>query len=332
MQVMIVNQSEVAKLLPMGECIELMAETLATLARGDVILPLRPVMRVPGGALAMMPAWLGGPPTMGMKVIGIFPGNAGTEFDSHPGVVMLFDAEHGQPLAIIDASEVTAIRTAAVSGVATRLLAREDAGDLALIGSGVQAWTHLEAMLLVRPVRRVRVWSPHAGRRQRFAERAAAHYRIATEAMATPREAIEGADIICTATASSEPVVLGEWVAPGAHINAVGSSTATARELDTAAVARARLYVDRRESTLNEAGDFLMPKAEGAIDDTHILAEIGELLIGPGTGRTSADDVTLFKSLGLAIEDVASARHIHARALEQGLGTLVELGGSRHSD
>jgi alanine dehydrogenase len=332
MQVLIVNQSEVARLLPMAECMEVMANALKTLARGDVILPLRPVMWLPErvGALAMMPAYLGDPKAMGLKVLGIFPGNVGTEYDSHPGVVMLFDTEHGQPLAIMDASEVTAIRTAAVSGVATRLLAREDAGDLAILGSGVQARTHLQAMLLARTIRRVRVWSRTPEHARQFAGEAARRHGIAVEPVATPREAVRDADIICTTTASAEPVVLGEWLTSGAHINAVGSSTPMARELDTAAVAGSRLFVDRRESTLNEAGDFLIPKAEGAIGDNHIRAEIGELLLGQAPGRTSPDEITLFKSLGLAIEDVASARHIYAKAMERSIGTRVELGGSRH--
>jgi alanine dehydrogenase len=334
MQVLIVNQEEIRTLLPMPECIDVMAEALKTLARGDVILPLRPVMRLPDptNALIMMPAYLGAPAALGLKVITIFPGNAGTEFDSHPGVVMLFDTDHGQPLAIMDASEITAIRTAAVSGVATRLLAREDAGDLTLLGSGVQARTHLDAMLAVRPVRRVRVWSRTPEHARAFAASAAGRHSLPIEAVASAREAVESADLICTTTASAEPVLLGEWIAPGAHVNAVGSSVAVARELDTNAVVRARLYVDRRESTKNEAGDFLIPRGEGAISDEHIRGELGELLTGSVQGRTTPDEITLFKSLGLAIEDVAAARHIFAKARQQNTGTWVELGGARHVD
>jgi alanine dehydrogenase len=331
MKVLIINQQEVRALLPMPRCIEVMAEALRTLARGDVIVPLRPVMRLadPSNALIMMPAYVGSPPSLGLKVITIFPGNAGTEFDSHPGVVMLFDTEHGQPLAIMDASEITAIRTAAVSGLATRLLAREDAGDLALLGSGVQARTHLEAMLAVRPVRRVRVWSPTREHLRLFVEAAARRHGIAVEAASSAREAVTEADLICTTTASAEPVLLGGWITPGAHINAVGSSVATMRELDSDAVLRSRLYVDRRESALNEAGDFLIPKREGAFGDEHLRGELGELLLGQATGRASPDEITLFKSLGIAIEDVAAARFIFEEATRQHSGTWVELGGSR---
>lgn len=331
--VLIVNQKEVPALLPMGECMEVMAAALAALARSEALLPLRSIMWLPEkvGALGMMPAYLKDANVLGLKVISVFPSNHGTEFDAHQGAVMLFEARHGRPLAIIDATEITAIRTAAVSGVATKLLAREDAGDLAILGSGTQAVKHLEAMLLARKIRRVRVWSRNPQNAARFAERESRLRGITVEAMPAAREAVEQADLICTTTSSSEPVLRGEWIAPGTHINAVGSSVPFARELDTAAVIRSRLFVDRRESTLNEAGDFLFPKKEGAIGDDHIQGEIGELLIGRAGGRRSAGEITLFKSLGLAVEDLASAQHIYTKAMERGMGSRVELGGSRHT-
>ena len=333
MEVLIVNQSEVPHLLPMNECIEVMAQALMTLGRGEAILPLRPVLWLPErvGALGMMPAYIGMPKAVGLKVVTVFPGNHGTEYDSHQGAVMLFEAEHGSLLALIDASAITAIRTAAVSGVATRLLAREDASDLAILGSGVQARTHLEAMLHARPLRRVRVWSKTLEYVQAFAERESRRHGIKIEPMESAREAVEGADIICTTTSAREPVLRGDWIALGAHINAVGSSVAFTRELDTAAVARARLFVDRRESTLNEAGDFLMPKKEGAIGDDHIRGEIGEILLGQIGGRRSTEEITLFKSLGLAVEDLAAAHHIYRKARERGMGTTIEFGGSRNA-
>ena len=308
-----------------------MAQALETLARGGAILPLRPLMRVPqkSGILGMMPAYMETPDALGVKIITVFNGNHGTEYDSHQGVVLLFEAEHGSIIAVIDASSVTAIRTAAVSGVATRLLAREDAHDLCILGSGVQARTHLEAMLLARPITRVRVWSRNADHARTFARAASARHGIAVEAVDSPRDAVRGADMICTTTSAREPILFGEWVAAGAHINAVGSSTPTAREVDTAAMQRARLFVDRRESALSEAGDFLIPRGEGVIGDEHIVAELGELLLDGHAGRRSADEVTLFKSLGLAVEDVAAAHHIYSRAVERGIGTDVEMGGRR---
>lgn len=334
MEVVIVTQSEVPRLLPMDECMDVMEGALSALARGEAILPLRPVMWLPDrtGAVALMPSYLESLRSAGVKIITVFPGNLGTPYDSHQGAVLLFEAEHGSLLAVIDATAITAIRTAAVSGVATRALAREEAGDLAILGSGTQARTHLEAMRLARDVRRVRVWSRTREHADAFAEREATRHGIDVEIMPTAREAVEGADIVCTTTASTEPVLEGAWLSPGAHINAVGSFLATTRELDTEAVVRSRLYVDRRESALAEAGDFLVPKAEGAVGEDHIVGELGEVLIGTAPGRTSPQDITLFESLGLAIEDLASAHHIHRKARETGIGTRVELGGGRDAD
>jgi ornithine cyclodeaminase len=333
MEVLIINRREVTELLPMTECIDVMAEALKALARGNVILPLRPVMWLPEkvGALGMMPGYLGDVATMGVKVVSVFPGNHGTEYDSHMGTVLLFETTHGQLQAILDASQITATRTAGVTGAATRLLAREDAGDLAILGSGVQARSHLEAMLAVRRIRRIRVWSRNYDHAIQFAEAESRRHNVGIEPVPTAQEAVSGADIICTTTAAPEPILRGEWIAAGAHVNAVGSSVPFTRELDTAAVVKSRLFVDRRESTLNEAGDFLFPKQEGAISDDHILGEVGEVLIGKVAGRQSPQEVTLFKSLGLAVEDVAAARHIYQKAVAQGRGTWVELGGSRHA-
>lgn len=332
MEILIISQEEVPALLPMHECMRVMEQAFAALTRGDALVPLRSIMWLPekAGALGMMPAYWGDGGVFGLKVVSVFPRNHGTEFDSHQGAVMLFEAAQGRPLAIVDATSITAIRTAAVSGVATRVLARDDAGDLAILGSGTQASTHLEAMLLARTIRRVRVWSRNPDRAARFADREGQRYLVTIEVMTTCREAVADADIICTTTSSTDPVVQGEWIAPGTHINAVGSSVPFARELDTAAVVRSRLFVDRRESTLHEAGDFLFPKKEGAIDDDHIQGEIGELLLGRIRGRRSAAEITLFKSLGLAIEDVASAYHAYKRAIEMAKGSLTELGGRRH--
>ena len=331
---LIISQSDVPALLPMVECIEVMAGALRTLARGGAVQPLRPMLRLPEqkGILGMMPAYMDSPEALGVKLITVFNGNHGTKYDSHQGVVLLFEATHGTLVAIIDASSVTAIRTAAVSAVATRLLARPDASDLCILGSGVQAHSHLEAMRLVRSIKRVRVWSRDSAHAQGFVRLASSRHGIEVEPMASARDAAEGADIICTTTSSREPVLRGDWIAAGAHVNVVGSSTAAAREVDSAAVARSRLFVDRRESTLNEAGDFLIPRREGVIGDDHILGEIGELLMGTCLGRQTSDDVTIFKSLGLAVEDVAAAHHIYAKAMDRGIGVSVELGGIRSLD
>ncbi len=334
METLIVNQQEVPLLLPMGECMEAVAAALAAVADGEAMLPLRSILWLPErvGGLGLRPAALLPERVVGLKAITFFPGNEGTELDTHQGAVLLFEAERGRLLAVMDATSITAIRTAAASGVATRLLAREDAGDLAIVGSGTQARTHLEAMAIARRLRRVRVASKDLDRAKAFAARESGRHGIAVEPVASVREAVAGADIICTVTSSREPVLLGEWISPGAHINAVGSSVPFARELDTAAVVRSRLYVDRRESALNEAGDFLIPKKEGAIGDDHIVGEIGELLTGRVRGRASAQEITLFKSLGLAVEDVASARLIYDKAKKSGTGRFLDFGGSRHAN
>ncbi len=332
MNILVINGVEAAALLPMPDAIEVMADALQTLARGDAILPLRPVMWLPDriGALGMMPAYLGGElAIMGLKVVSVFPGNRETPYDSHQGAVMLFETSHGRPLAIIDASAITAIRTAAVTGVATRALAREDADDLAILGSGVQAQTHLAAMLSVRPIRRIRVWSRTEENAREFAEREGERHSVEIEVADSAHEAVDGADIICTVTSATAPVLKGEWIAEGAHVNAVGSSVPFARELDTQAVTRSRMYVDRRESTLNEAGDFLFPKREGAVDDSHIQGELGDLLIGRVEGRRSPVEITLFKSLGLAVEDLAAGYHIYLKALANNMGATISLGGTR---
>ncbi len=329
MKVLFVNEQGVNDLLPMTECVPLMREALTTLARGDAVLPLRHMVWLPdrSGLLGLMPGYLGAPQSFGLKVVSVMPGNHGTPYDSHQGVVMLFGVEHGEPLAIMDATAITAIRTAAASGAATDVLARKDAGDLALIGSGAQARTHLAAMRAVRTLRRVRVWSRSRANAERFAREEAALAGVAIEVAGTGEDAVRGADLVCTTTGAKEPVLRGAWLATGAHVNAVGACFAAWRELDTEAVRRARFYTDCRESCENEAGDYLIPRAEGAIADTHLLGELGEVLLGKVPGRLSPDEVTVYESLGVAIEDLAAAHFIHRRALETGAGMWLDWGG-----
>jgi len=328
-KVLIANQREVTELLPMAECIDVMAETLKALDAGQAHLPLRTMMPVPGSEnlLGLMPSYLANIESLGVKVIAAFPSNFGSEYDTHMGVVILFDAHYGVLRAILDGASITAIRTAAVSGLATRLLARPDAGDLALIGAGTQAHTHLEAMKCVRQLRRVRVFSLPLDGAYAFAERESRRHGIQVEVKESVQAAVEDADLICTVTTSHDPVLKGKWIAPGAHINAVGAFTPTTRELDSQAVAQARLYVDRKESTLHEAGEFILPKAEGRFGNEHILGELGEILNGKIAGRSSLNEITLFKSLGVAVEDLAAAHHVLQKASQSHLGMWVEIGG-----
>lgn len=332
-RLVVLDRQDVARLLPMDECVDVMARALATVARGNAILPLRPMIRLPDSPniFALMPAYLGDPKSVGVKVLTVFPVNHGTAIDAHQGAVLLFEADHGRLLAILDATTVTAIRTAAVSALATRLLARDDADEVAILGAGTQGRMHLEAMTVVRPVRHVRIWSRTTEHARALAQLARERFDLPAEVCSTPAHAVERASIVCTTTAAATPVLEGAWLRPGTHVNAVGACIPTTRELDTEAVRRARLYVDRRESALAEPGDILMPLREGAIGPEHIVAEIGELLIDGGERlrRRNDDEVTLFKSLGLAVEDLAAAHHVYRKAQASGAGSWIALGGAR---
>jgi ornithine cyclodeaminase len=314
--VRVLDEAEVRRLLPMADCIDAMEHALAALARGEVDNPLRFVVRPPGepSLMGLMPAHRGGDAKLwSLKALTIFPGNSARGLDSHQGFVALFDGDTGAPRALLNAGAITAVRTAAVSAVATRLLARDDVRTLAILGTGTQARSHLEAMHLVRAFERTVAWS------------ASGRSLDGAETVADAEDAVRAADVLVTVTASSEPVVRRAWLKPGVHVNAVGSSVPSARELDSETVAAAALYVDRRESTLNEAGDFLFAQREGAIGPEHIRGEIGELLVGGVAGRSSADEITIFKSLGLAVEDLAAAELVLGRAEAEDAGTVVSL-------
>jgi ornithine cyclodeaminase/alanine dehydrogenase-like protein (mu-crystallin family) len=321
MAILVLNQTEVERLLDMEGCIEAMAGVLEALARGELFQPLRSIAFPPGekSGIGLMPAHRSGPSAAyALKTICLFPDNPTRGLDAHQGTVTLFSGETGEVRALMNASAITAIRTAAVSAVATRLLAREDASELAILGSGVQGRSHVEAMRAVRPFERIRIASRTHAHARALAEETGA------EAVESVEEAVRGADVVVTATNAREPVLRREWLKPGAHVNAVGSSIPTTRELDTATIVAGSLFVDRRESTINEAGDYLLPLQEGAIGPDHIRAEIGEILAGEHPGRTAPDELTVFKSLGLAVEDLAAAEYVVRRAEETGTGTTVE--------
>jgi alanine dehydrogenase len=332
MPLLFLNRRDVETLLPMGECIDRLADMLAALARGEASQPLRSLIWLPGEGrrdlLLSMPSERSAPAEkagLAVKVLSIFEGNHGHGLDSHLGFVILCDGHRGEPLAIMDAASLTGIRTAAASALGTRLLAREDASTLAILGTGVQARSHIQALREVRPLARVRVVSRDFERAKSFAAEETAHHGLPVEAAATAEEAVRGADIICTVTASRVPVLLGEWISPGAHVNAVGACTPVSRELDTAAVARSRFFGDLRESVLKEAGDFLIPLQEGAFGEDHLQGDLGDLLLGRVTGRVSPEDITVFESLGIAVEDLAAAQHVYAAALAVGRGVRLEL-------
>jgi ornithine cyclodeaminase/alanine dehydrogenase-like protein (mu-crystallin family) len=326
-EIRVLRAAEVRALLPMTECVELMRRTMIALSEGRAVAPLRSVMAMPGarGMLGNMPGYLADPECFGVKLVSLMPRNEPGRYSSHLGLVLLFESEHGCPVGILDAAEITAIRTAAVSGLATRLLARPDAGDLAILGAGEQARSHLEAMLAVRPLRRIRVWARDRAKAEVFAGTEGARHGVAIETAGSVPQAVAGADIICTLTKAREPILLGDWISRGAHLNVVGSSIAAAAEIDTAAVAQSHFFVDCRNSTVNEGGEYLRALRCGAISAAHIAAEIGEVANGTHPGRTSRDEVTLYKSLGVAPQDLASAHYVLDKARAAGIGQLIEL-------
>jgi ornithine cyclodeaminase len=318
---LVLNQQEVEELLDMEGCIEAMAEALSSLARGEVHVPLRAVIRPEGEDtfLGLMPAHRGGgSPLYSLKTVCVFPDNPQRGLDAHQGTVTLFDGETGETRAIMNASAITAIRTAAVSAVATRLLAREDSRELGILGAGVQARSHLEAMRLVRDFDRVRIFSPTAAHAEALAAEGGA------VAVGSAQEAVEGADVVVTATSSVDPVLRREWLKPGVHVNVIGGRPPTMRELDVATVADSAFYVDRRESAEKEAHDYRDALESGAVGPDHIKGELGELLIGAVPGRSSPEELTVFRSLGLAVEDLAAAEYVVRRASERGAGVEVE--------
>ena len=321
MSVLVLSEHDVRELLDMESCIEAMTEVLASLARGELHQPLRSIARPPGAdtLLGLMPSYRGGTASAyGLKEIVVVPTNPTRGLDTHMGGVLLHDGETGELLAIMNASPITEIRTSAVSGVATRALARPDARRVAILGAGAQARGHVHAMRAVLDDPEIRIWA----RRPEAAEALAAE----TDASVAPSvdAALFGADVVCTTTAATEPIVEKRWLASGAHVNAVGSCFPTTRELDTETVAESSFFTDRRESCLNEAGDYVLAAAEGAIGPEHIKAELGEVLAGMHPGRDSEDELTIFESLGIAVEDLASAELVVRRARERGLGAEVD--------
>jgi ornithine cyclodeaminase/alanine dehydrogenase-like protein (mu-crystallin family) len=331
MRVLVLGHRDVLAALTPEACAETMAAVLADHARGTTYMPLRSVMTPPdaAGFMGLMPGWRGpqhgNAAAFGLKAVCIMPGNPGRGLDAHQGVVTLFDGETGEPTAILDASAITEIRTAAVTAVATSALARPDARVLAVIGAGTQARAHLQALARVRDFDEVRIYAPtqaHARAAAEHAIEAGAEPTVAASA----QEAVHDADVVVTATSSREPVLRLDWLKAGAHVNAVGASTPRAREIDTATVAASALFCDSRESVRNEAGEFQLAVREGLISgEEHIRAELGEVLAGIAQGRRDTGELTLFRSLGLAIEDLAAAERAVAAAIARGLGTEVEL-------
>ncbi len=307
----IVEAAEARARLTPEVCISLMREAFIALESGRANQPLRSIVKWQNGEqFGFMPAYLGADDCFGAKVITAFPQNAGTQYPTHMGYVMMFDSQHGAFAGMADGSVITEVRTGAVSAVATDLLARKDARKLAIIGAGAQGRGHLAAILRVRDIDSVTVYDRVPEAAQRYAGEMGAKHGVQVTVCSSCEECVRDADIICTLTPSKEPYLRKEWIRPGAHINAVGTFTPTTREVTSELVAASKFYSDYTPSTVRECGEYLIPLAEGCIREGHIVGSIGEVLLGKAPGRESDEEITLFDALGLAVEDVICARYL----------------------
>ena len=324
---LVLTEPDVRALVSMDELIEAMEGALAAFSAGDVVQPLRSVLAVGAGArfLGVMPAYVPGASALGAKLVTVFPDNRARSLPTHRATIVLIDPESGELLAVVDGRYLTEARTAAVSAVSAKHLAAPGPATLAILGSGVQARSHLEALARVGELAEVRVWSPTAAHRDRFAAEMAAQAPGRIHAVATAGAAARGATLIALATAATTPVLSSAEVADGAHVCAVGACRPDQREMDGALVARARVFVDSREAALHEAGDLVIPIREGRFGPDHLAAELGDVAAGRAPGRTSPSQVTVFKSLGLAVEDLAAAALVYRRACERGIGRGVAI-------
>lgn len=304
----IVSAEEVARLLPYTECVPLMRDAMIALSQGRTRQLLRSILDLPEGrAFGSMLGAMLDDGTFGAKLVSVYPDNFARGGPSHQGIVLLFDPQTGAPSAVLEAGEITAIRTAAASAAATDVLARPGATRLAILGYGEQARRHIEAIRVVRPIGRLAIWGRDPGKTAAFAE------QMGGEACASVEAAVAEADIVCTVTAAREPILRSEWVPDGTHINAVGSSRAGPAEIDNALVARARFFADHAEGVRAQGAEFIYTREAGLVGEDHLLGEIGEVMAGTLPGRLGDADVTIYKSLGSIVQDLAAARHIVAK-------------------
>jgi alanine dehydrogenase len=323
----LLNEQQVHSLLPMGDLVAAMESALAKFSAREVLQPVRTVLSV-GATHAyygLMPAYIPAPASLGAKIVTVFGDNHKKNLPSHLATIFLLDPETGGLLAIMDGRYITEARTAAVSALSARFLGKADASTLAIIGSGVQARSHLEAYQHVRQLKEVRIWSPRPQSRQQFVDDMSPRFALPIIAADTAEAAVRGADLIVLVTSSPTPVIDDAWVSEGAHVVCVGACRPTQQEMPPQLVQRGRLYVDSRDAAVVESGDVVMNIAAGLFDASHIRGELGELVLGRIEGRTSGRDITIFKSLGMAVEDVVAADLVFRRASESGAGTELTL-------
>lgn len=315
----VLGAAAIEALLPMDRCIAVVADAMQAVSRGEVLAPLRSIVPLaPPNAMGIMPGAMPGQGIFGVKVLGLYPGNGARNLPSHAGMVVLFDAHDGAPIAVLESNSLTALRTAAASAVATRALARPGGEVLGLLGAGHQALWHVRALMQVMPLRRLQLWSRSRASAERLLARLDLPDAITVVITDDARSAVAGADVVCTVTASREPVLLGDWLRPGQHVNLVGASVASAREADTAVVQRSRFFVDARSSAQVQAGEWLQALEAGVVTLDHLCGELGEVLLGRLPGRLAAHDITVYKSLGHTAQDLATANALLGLARASG--------------
>jgi ornithine cyclodeaminase len=324
---LVLTHDEVERALPLPDCIEAIDAAMREFSRGNAVVPLRIGLPIPdaSGRLVVMPGFLGAPRSFGLKIVAKYARPSGDLHGTHVGMVLLFDADTGLPLAMLEGGSLTEIRTAAATAVATRALAREDSSVLAVFGTGAQAARHALALCTVRPIRELRVWGRRLDRAEALLAALPLPRGVQARAVADVRAAMSGADVLCTTTAATEPFLRGEWLEPGQHVNLVGSAIPTTAEADAECVRRARYFVDSRTAAASEAGELRAAMAAGLVGPEHVLGEIGDVLDDRLAGRMGRHDVTLYKSLGFAAQDLAAAWVAHRNAAAHGLGRSIDL-------
>ena len=324
---LILSHSDVSALLPFAVCVDLMRDAMKQVSQRRAVLPLRQFMGVPEtkGKLGLMPGYIADPARFGVKIVSKYERPHDDPHGTHVGAVMIFDAQSGLPLAMVEGGTLTAIRTSATSAMATRVLARPDASRLAILGCGEEARYHVRAFLSVLPLREIIVWGRSPEKAERFALSLDLPGDVRVRTAATVESAIMDADIVCTVTSAATPILQGDHLKPGTHVTLVGSAIPTTAEADSAVVTRSRFYVDYRDAALAQAGELRNAINDGLVTADHIIGEIGEVLLGTKPGRTSPEDITVYKSLGVTAQDLMAADFVYREALRRNIGITVEL-------
>ncbi len=322
----IMNSSAVAEALSHSDCIDTLEAAMHAVSHGGTIMPLRQYMDIPGGEgkFTLMPGYLDNPTSFGVKIVSKFPREVDSPFGSHVGAVVVFDPELGMPLAILDAAELTAIRTASASALATKILARDDSRVLAILGTGTEALHHARALVCVRDINEIRIWGRTKENAEKLAEIIRTELKVDVKVISEVKEAVSDANIVCTTTSAKTPVLKGNWLPEGSHVNLVGAAILSAAEADVDVVTRSRFFVDSRASAMAQAGELNAAIEAGLVDEKHILGEIGELLKNPEKGRTSEKDITVYKSLGVVAQDLAAGLKAYQTAQESNIGLELD--------